>query len=89
MPTATFWRRPASVFGPAGSVIRSAGRDTHVLALAGNLLGFLHHGIELGLGDRHETGMGDPGAVMAVTGLALLGGMDAAHRLVVGLRDRS
>src|SRR5271165_4401096 len=46
--------------------------DVHVLALAGDLVGLRHLAVEDLFGDRDEPGMCDPGAVVAVAGLALL-----------------
>src|SRR6266404_6720355 len=44
--------------------------DMDILALARDLVGLRHVAIEDLVGDRHQAGMGYPGAVMAVAGLA-------------------
>ena len=44
------------------------------------------NGVEAGAGDRHQVGMGHPGAVEAVGGLAVLVGPDLLQRRCVDLR---
>ena len=61
-------------------------RDGDVLALAVDLVRARHERVEDLHRDRHQAGVGDPGAVVAVAGLALLVGAHLRERLLVGRR---
>ncbi|VTR65457.1 hypothetical protein DESC_320054 [Desulfosarcina cetonica] len=62
------------------------GRHMHVFAFAVDLVGRRHGLVELGQGHRHQPGMGHPGAVMAVGGLAGLVGTHLFQGFAVFLR---
>ena len=61
-----------SVIAPSGTASRSAAVTLHVLALAIDLVRRRHVLVEDLLRDRHQAGMRDPGAVVAVAHLAQL-----------------
>ena len=75
MPTETLLRRPSSVTvaGGGGDVEEVGGGDVDVVAAPVDLVGpVAEHRVEGLEADRHEVGMGDPGAVEPLGGLALL-----------------
>ena len=65
-------RRPASVIGPLGDGEEVGRGDVDVLAQPVELVGPGHPLVEDLHRDRHQPGVGDPGAVVAVAGLAEL-----------------
>jgi hypothetical protein len=58
----------------------------HIFALAVNLVGRRHHLVELLFGNADQTGMGHPGAVVAVFGFALFVGAHFSQRRLIGFR---
>ncbi len=69
----------------AGHRDQVGGPDLDVGTLAGDLVRLGHQPVEHALGDRDQRGVRDPGAVMAVAGLALLVGDHLVERPLVGL----
>ena len=57
----------------------------NVFALALNLVGTFHDGIELFQCDRDQARMRDPGAIMSIRGFAMLVGSHTCQSLLVGL----
>ncbi len=57
--------------------------DVHILAQPRQLVGLGHQAVEDFAGHRHQIWMRHPGAVMAITGFALLVGAHAGQRRVI------
>ena len=83
MPTSMLLRRPARVIVPVRHRQQVGAADVHVLAQAPEVVRPRHQAVEDLPRNRHQPRVRDPGAVVAVAGLALLVGAHARERLVV------
>ena len=74
---------------PVGTWSRSAAVACVVGELLGDLVGLRHDAVEDFERDGHQAGVRDPGAVVAVGGLALLVGADAGDGAARWRRGRT